>query len=83
MDVKTAIIIAGGFGTRLQSVVKDLPKPMAPINGKPFLEILTDRLSKQGIQNFTWNINNIASGNYFCNITVGNYTSTIQIIVNK
>lgn len=34
----TAIILAGGFGTRLQSVVKDMPKPMAPVNGKPFLE---------------------------------------------
>jgi len=32
----TAIILAGGFGTRLQSVVKDVPKPMADINGKPF-----------------------------------------------
>jgi len=31
------IILAGGFGTRLQSVVKDVPKPMADINGKPFL----------------------------------------------
>lgn len=52
MNVKTAIIIAGGFGTRLQNVVKDLPKPMAPINGKPFLEILINHLSKQGIKNF-------------------------------
>ena len=32
-----AIILAGGLGTRLREVVKDLPKPMAPINGKPFL----------------------------------------------
>ena len=38
--LNTAIILAGGFGTRLQSVVKDLPKPMAPINGKPFLEFV-------------------------------------------
>ena len=39
-----AIILAGGFGTRLQSVVKDVPKPMADINGKPFLEYLLEYL---------------------------------------
>ena len=39
-----AIILAGGFGTRLRSVVSDVPKPMAPINGRPFLEILLDHL---------------------------------------
>lgn len=35
-----AIVLAGGFGTRLRDVVPDLPKPMAPIAGRPFLEIL-------------------------------------------
>lgn len=44
-----AIILAGGVGTRLQSVVKDLPKPMADINGRPFLCYLLDYLSSQGI----------------------------------
>jgi D-glycero-alpha-D-manno-heptose 1-phosphate guanylyltransferase len=34
--LKEAIILAGGFGTRLQSVVNDVPKPMAPINNIPF-----------------------------------------------
>ncbi|MCR6577666.1 D-glycero-D-manno-heptose 1-phosphate guanosyltransferase [Campylobacter insulaenigrae] len=45
-----AIVLAGGLGTRLQSVIKDLPKPMAPINGKPFLEYLLQYLQKQGIK---------------------------------
>lgn len=44
-----AIILAGGFGTRLRMIVDDVPKPMAPINGKPFLEILLRSLSKKGI----------------------------------
>jgi NDP-sugar pyrophosphorylase family protein len=33
------LILAGGFGTRLQSVVSDVPKPMAPVAGKPFFYI--------------------------------------------
>lgn len=44
-----AIILAGGFGTRLSAVVSDVPKPMAPINGKPFLELLLEDLEKKGI----------------------------------
>ncbi len=40
-----AIILAGGFGTRLQSVVKDVPKPMADIAGKPFLYYLIKYLT--------------------------------------
>ncbi len=42
------IILAGGFGTRLQSVVPDLPKPMATIQGRPFLAILLDDLITAG-----------------------------------
>lgn len=45
---KQAIILAGGFGTRLQSVVKDLPKPMAPVNGRPFLTYVLDYLIEYG-----------------------------------
>lgn len=42
------IILAGGFGTRLREVVPYLPKPMAPIDGRPFLEILLDDLAGKG-----------------------------------
>lgn len=44
-----AIILAGGFGTRLQSVVKDVPKPMADIKGAPFLSYLLTHLKKFGV----------------------------------
>lgn len=44
-----AIILAGGFGTRLQAVLADTPKPMAPINGKPFLAYLVEYLAQQGV----------------------------------
>ena len=43
-----AIVLAGGFGTRLRQVVTDLPKPMAPIAGRPFLEILLASLARKG-----------------------------------
>lgn len=45
-----AIVLAGGFGTRLRQVVPDLPKPMAPIAGRPFLEVLLSTLARK---NFT------------------------------
>jgi D-glycero-alpha-D-manno-heptose 1-phosphate guanylyltransferase len=44
-----AIILAGGKGTRLQSVVSVVPKPMADINGKPFLEYVLAWLSEEGV----------------------------------
>ena len=50
--VNTAIILAGGMGTRLKSVVSEVPKPMAPINGIPFLEIQIKYWISQGINNF-------------------------------
>ena len=43
-----AIVLAGGFGTRLRQVVTDVPKPMAPIAGRPFLEILLGELAQKG-----------------------------------
>ncbi|MFK0442586.1 nucleotidyltransferase family protein [Campylobacter jejuni] len=45
-----AIILCGGLGARLKSVIKDIPKPMAPINNKPFLEFIFEYLKKQGIK---------------------------------
>lgn len=43
-----AIVLAGGFGTRLKKVVQDVPKPMAPVADKPFLSYLLDQLDRQG-----------------------------------
>ena len=45
-----AIILAGGFGTRLQSLVSEVPKPMAPVAGVPFLAHLAAFLEKQGVR---------------------------------
>jgi len=46
-----AIVLAGGLGTRLKSCINgDIPKPMAPVNGKPFLFYLLEYLKKQKIE---------------------------------
>jgi D-glycero-alpha-D-manno-heptose 1-phosphate guanylyltransferase len=50
--VISAIVLAGGLGMRLRSAVPDIPKPMAPINGRPFLEYLLDYWIKQGVRRF-------------------------------
>lgn len=44
-----AIVLAGGFGTRLAQVVKDVPKPMADVAGRPFLAYIMENLIAQGI----------------------------------
>ena len=46
-----AVILAGGLGTRLKPIIADLPKPMAPILDKPFLEYQMRELKKNGIEN--------------------------------
>lgn len=48
--MKECIILAGGLGTRLQSVVKDVPKCMAEVAGNPFLKYLFDYAAKQEIE---------------------------------
>ncbi len=54
--IKEAIILAGGLGTRLRSVVSDVPKCMAPVAGKPFLRYVITHLQKEGIQKFIFSV---------------------------
>jgi len=54
--VREAIILAGGLGTRLRDTVPDLPKPMAPINGRPFLEHQMDYWIAQGVTRFVLSV---------------------------
>jgi len=44
----TAVLLVGGKGTRLQTVVSTVPKPMAPVAGKPFLEYLVAQVAALG-----------------------------------
>lgn len=43
------VVLAGGFGTRLRGVVDDVPKPLAPVAGRPFLAWLLERFACQGM----------------------------------
>ncbi len=45
-----AVILAGGFGTRLQPLTNNTPKPMLPIGDRPLLELTIERLRKSGIR---------------------------------
>lgn len=48
--IRTAVVLAGGLGTRLRSVLQDLPKPMAPIGELPFLSYLLHSLEAFGVE---------------------------------
>jgi NDP-sugar pyrophosphorylase family protein len=46
----TAVVLAGGFGTRIKHLLRDLPKPMAPVAGRPFVEWVVRYLARQGVR---------------------------------
>lgn len=48
------MVLAGGFGTRLKPLVSSVPKPLAPVHGKPFLFYLLNNWIAQGITNFVF-----------------------------
>ena len=48
------LVLAGGFGTRLQSVIPDVPKALAPVAGGPFLRLQIDNWKNQGIDSFAF-----------------------------
>ena len=56
MRIKECIVLAGGLGTRLRSEVPDLPKCMAPVAGKPFLDHVIRYLLEQGIERFVFSL---------------------------
>ncbi len=46
----TAVVLAGGFGRRIRHLLPDIPKPMAPVNGRPFLEWVVRYLAAQKVR---------------------------------
>lgn len=58
--MREAIILAGGFGTRLRRVVANVPKPMASVAGRPFLEIVLSSLAEKGFSRVVLSLNFMA-----------------------
>jgi D-glycero-alpha-D-manno-heptose 1-phosphate guanylyltransferase len=56
----TAIILAGGLGTRLRSAVPNLPKCLAPVGRRSFLEIQLQQLHSQGVSKFVLSLGYMA-----------------------
>ena len=54
--LNTAIILAGGMGTRLKTIISDLPKPMAPIMNVPFLTYQLNYLKHFGIKKVIFSV---------------------------
>jgi D-glycero-alpha-D-manno-heptose 1-phosphate guanylyltransferase len=48
------LVLAGGFGTRLKSVVSDVPKPLAPVGNVPFLQYQIEHWIEQGVRSFVF-----------------------------
>jgi D-glycero-alpha-D-manno-heptose 1-phosphate guanylyltransferase len=49
LDEVAAVVLAGGFGTRVQHLLPGIPKPMAPVLGRPFIDWVVRYLAKQGV----------------------------------
>ena len=65
--MREAVVLAGGLGTRLRSVVSDVPKPMAPVAGRPFLELLLGHLARNGFDRVVLSVGHLADaiGDHF------------------
>lgn len=50
------VVMAGGFGTRLRPLTEDTPKPMLPLDGRPLLEHIVDKLEADGVEDITLTI---------------------------
>ena len=61
------IILAGGFGKRLSRILNDIPKPMAPVNNRPFLDYVLDYLINNGVNSV------IISVYYKYNVIINHY----------
>ena len=60
-DQITAVVLAGGFGRRIEHLLPDIPKPMAPVAGRPFLEWIVRYLAAQDIRHVILSTGHLAA----------------------
>jgi NDP-sugar pyrophosphorylase family protein len=60
IDTKTAVILAGGKGTRLRPYTTSFPKPLMPVGDRPVLEILIEQLIRDGFTHFHFAVGHLA-----------------------
>ena len=60
MQELTAVLLAGGFGTRIRELYPDVPKPMIPVSGVPFLEWAIRYWKRQGAGRFVLSLGHLA-----------------------
>lgn len=58
MNQQVLLVLSGGFGTRLKSVVSEVPKPLAPVNDHPFLYYQVENWTSQGLRKFIFLLHN-------------------------
>jgi len=77
--ITEAIILAGGLGTRLRDAVPELPKCMAPVNGKPFIHYVISHFQQQGITDivFALGYKSDAFDSYLSSLSI-NYKLSIE-----
>jgi len=46
----TAVVLAGGLGTRLRPITEKVPKPLVPVKGRPFLDYLLEKIARMGLK---------------------------------
>jgi len=46
----TAVVLAGGLGTRLRPITEKVPKPLVPVKGRPFLDFLLEKIARMGVK---------------------------------
>jgi MurNAc alpha-1-phosphate uridylyltransferase len=57
--IKTAMVLAAGYGTRLKPLTDDTPKPLVPVAGRPMIEYALDKLRDYGIERLVINVSHL------------------------